>query len=265
MENTNMNTNMSTEMVELLIKADDNVKIVNKAIADDVYSDIIAAKAKLKIAVEKYNEAAKKEAYNDYLNRPDNEVFIHALKNAYYDAKSVSYKPDSMSKTETASLEDVEELVNLIELEDVDVRQLSVNGQWRYWLEKFTKLMTARVVADIGDANDMKRFISCYKISAKADSCDMGKTPTSNAQTVKALQTIVDGIVFNDNGKGLNTYKVTTKDVKYIEYLMCGKGKARRSISTPRFSTMLKLLTTALSRIILEGDYAVEFEESKKK
>lgn len=43
-----------------------------------------------------------------------------------------------------------------------------------------------------------------------------GKTPDSNTQVVKLLQTIIDEMIFVDNGEGKNAYKCTSHDLAFI-------------------------------------------------
>ena len=57
-----------------------------------------------------------------------------------------------------------------------------------------------------------KSFYFIHQVRAKQE----GKTPDSNTQIVRLLQTIIDEMVFVDNGEGKNAYKCTSHDLAFI-------------------------------------------------
>lgn len=247
----------ANELFEIAEKA---VNQLNKIIADDKHSEIKSQRKLATEAVEAANAAYRKESNAIFLAAE--YPFFEAIKTGYIDCLRLNVTVNKDTGLEEASIETGEEVVDLRALEDeCKNKMLAHNGKWIYWAEKFTFVMAARVNADIG--GDSKKFTQMYKISQTARDCDIGATPTSNAQMLKQLQAIIDGILFEDNGEGLNVYKALSKDVNYINRVMTKRGKGRLSVSMPRQSTMIRLVTEVLHRIVTGGAYTSEYEMIK--
>lgn len=243
---------------EKLVKINEEIVKANNAIDAKDFEGIKTAKTEAEKLISEYNDENKKLLFDGFLSTEN--AFLEALKEPFYEEKTLKTKVDSKTEKESVELGTKECLVNLNELEEYSsTKQLCVDGQWKYKLEKLCKLMAKRIMKDV--EAKCEGFEKLYKISADGNKVEL-PNPTSNAQTTKAIQSIVDGIIFEDN-KGVNTYKVIAKDVKYIEYLMSTSGK-KGAIKAPSASTMLKLITKMLHRIVTNGSYEVEFEGSKK-
>lgn len=218
-----------------------------------------------------YNKSLIYDELHDCLTyeRP----MLEALKRGFIGQKKITLKNHKSKQgqmevvTVEAILEDGKPMtmpLQMLEKEHVGQGMLCENGQWPYMAEKFAMLMNARATAAVG--GDTRKFSRYYKIQEKARECDVGATPTSNSQIQKALQAIVDGILFIDNGKGEkeNIYKVTGYDVKFIELTMIREGN-RAGIVCCRPQTMIKLITKALHRIVTGGKYDVEYQMVEEK
>lgn len=130
------------------------------------------------------------------------------------------------------------------------------NGaSWLYKSERFAHLMTQRVAKALEvEAGAQKQIKDTYKLSEDAKNADVGsaKDPTSNKQMVALLQTILDAMVFVDNGNGGNLVRCTNKDLAFIEDKFTGRdGKnalaikvaAGRNICTYIFQVAHALVT----------------------
>lgn len=245
-----------TNLKELLTTVEESVKSCNNTIATNDYLQVKKAKVLLQESVKEYNEAVKSEYFKKLLGASN--PYKEALEKLEYGIKKAVFKNND--GVERADIEDSVQKVVLYELEKASPKKLAVNCNWIFKIEKFASLMTARVVKEVGSEEDQKRYKSFYKIQQAAQNCDIGAVPTSNNQTVKTMQSIVDDIIFTPNEKGENEYKVVVKDALYLQYLLFGRGKKLYSIKAPSFGKMQELLTDVLSRVVTKSEYSVEFE-----
>lgn len=257
----------TTEFFEDAVLAADEI---NNAVADDQYSKIARARAAGKEAVTAYNKQARNECFESLLK--SEKPFYSAILQETYEGIKLEKKDKSSAKIDVAV-----KVIDLVELEDYARKTLSSNGQWRHQVEKFCQIMTKPVVADVENKKETERFNAEYKITETANSVTdldpvpvidkKGKAtlpdPTSLTQKTAMLQKLIDGILFEDNGNGLNKYKVTSKDVKYIDRVFCQHGKARRSISTANVKTMRGYLLEVIHSIAVGCGYSVEFDTKK--
>jgi hypothetical protein len=241
------------ESAKLLQVALTELKTLDNALKGDDLAAIEAARTTVKEAVDKTNEQIRSEYYANFLET-DNP-FLEAIKVEFLDV----YRLVEKLKDDVASAEILprKELIDLEAFEkSVTNRQLAVNGQWIFWVEKFAYVVGARATKDIG--GNMDKFANAFKISATAKECDIGATPTSNRQMTKQLQTIIDGIVFVDNGDGLNELKAETRDVARIITVACRDAKDSNNVVMPRAKTVRNLIVKAMNRIALNGTYEAE-------
>jgi len=191
--------------------------------------------------------------------------FLKALKDPYYKIKKLSLK-ELDNETFEAKIADVIQIINLMDFEDWylneknanvkdgTLRTLSANYQWRYRLEKVCQVFAIRIAKEFDQIIDKEK----YRISTEGNLIQV-PNETSNRQTEKLLQFIVDGIVFvpSDKDPKINKFKVTKKDILFIEHLMCKEGK-KTGLCVPRQSRMLRLITKMLNRIVTNSLYEIE-------
>ncbi len=89
-------------------------------------------------------------------------------------------------------------------------------------------------------------------------------TPISKKTLTRELQKIVDAIIFVDNGKGLNQYKVTSWDVAFIVLCSCKQGKKPKTIAMPKDTTITKLLIQVINRIMTGDSYEVLYKRNNE-
>lgn len=190
---------------------------------------------------------------------------LEALKNPYFKLKKVFIKELDDGIFE-AKVDDIDQIINIMSFEDwyineknADVKDgslqtLSANYQWRSRIERVAHVFALRIAKEFGEALDSEK----YKLSSDGIMVQLPKT-TSNTQTEKLLQFILDGIVFVPSKKdpNVNSFKVTKKDILFIEKLMCKEGR-KTSIRVPRQNTMLRLITKMANRIVTNGSYEIE-------
>jgi len=254
---------MTKTLMELRAEAEASVAELNKAILSDSHKAIKDANAKASATISEYNMLVQNEEFSVILGYED--PMLEALTRLTLPCIKTTTRVEKDTGYEHAEIQEDKAVINLVALEEASEVPLFPNGQWRYWLASLTYRLAARAYQDSG--GDAKDFSNTFKMSEGAKGVDLGATPTSNAQIVKQLQAIVDAIYFVDNGEnvGLNQYKVLTKDVKYMLYIMCSRGRKTLSVSLPKTSTMLRLVTEVLHRIVTDADYTAEYDMIEKK
>lgn len=154
----------------------------------------------------------------------------------------------------------------------IDLRKLDVyckhgiahDEHWQYTVEKFNQLLCMRAATDLN--LDTKAVANSFYMNELSKQIDLGKTPTSNTQLLKQLQSVIDTIVYEDKD-GKNAYKAKSQDVSYLVMLYTKKGKERLSVSTAKHDFMRRLIMDILHRIVTEKAYTLEyktFETNKK-
>ena len=237
---------------ELRIKAESAINAINTAIADNKHSEIILAKASVKTAIDELNTEIVNDMFAEFL--ADENPMLKAIEKCYYTVYSAKYSIDKDTKIETAEIGEKLEIVDIKALEDTAPKAISVNGQWRYAIEKMAFLLACRVEKDLNLNSNLN---STYKISQIAKDFDLKGTFTSNTQMLNALNFILEMII--PNTKGL------TCDVKYMTYLMVKRGKEGLSVKLPQAKTIQKLITEIAHRIVTNSVYTSEFETVSKK
>lgn len=229
--------------------------------SDSILSVVNEAKEKADEAISAYNTEAICLKYHEWLNA-DNPV-ITAITELYVGVIKIKTNKDSETNTVTYSVEDAQRMVDLIALDEraKEVgKDITAVHTWKYKAEKFNKLSAFRTAMDL--KQDTKALEKSYFISQKAAEIDMGKTPTSNTQMLKQLQEVIDCIIYEDNGKGANTYKASSHDVAYILAVM-NRRASSGVVALPKTSTMVTLITDILHRIFTNGVYEVEYQAKK--
>jgi hypothetical protein len=236
---------------------------LNAALKGDNYAAILSARAALNVAIAEENEAAKQTLYKKCLK--SKTPMIAALTEGYITLAKVSTKKDSTTGAESVKMGTKLDVVDIVDFEDsAEGRLVSANAQWRYWVEAYTKTLTKRVMSKVAESEAMDTFAAEYKQSKLSAGIKLSE-PKTDAEALKLLQQIIDAIVFEAGADGKNTYAATLKDVAYLEFLMCNKGKGKYAISTPRVGKVTEIISILVSRIVTKSAYDAEFAKITKK
>lgn len=158
-------------------------------------------------------------------------------------------------------IEDKERQVDLVKM----CKYLKLPHNWQYKVEKFNQLLRLRAAQELKlPKADVDAISQSFYMNKLAREIDMGGTPTSNTQICKQLQEIVDDMIFVDNGKGKNTYKVNNHDVAYLLMCYTGKGKATLAVKTQRHNVMHRLIADIEHRVVTGKSYSLEYKVAKK-
>lgn len=135
---------------------------------------------------------------------------------------------------------------------------------WINYIEKFNQLMAMRVAKELGFTDEqVKKLATTYYMSEVARKLDMGKTPLSNNQMCKLLQTCIDKMLYIDNN-GKNKYVVTNFDCAYIQNLYVKRGKEVLNVQVARHDLMRGIVSNVLFRLVNDKKYGIEYKAIKE-
>lgn len=237
------------------------------------------AKEKYDVALKNANDAiAKKDAnaYNEAMlalaNAEDEYTKLSA--NAMYDeyaskenpiveiVKAYAYK--TVGHKEKRNKDDNDRVVSVDPVErerQIDLlafcKRAKLDTDWQYVASKCNQLMCLRAATQLG-VDNVKDIAKSYFLQDKAKQIEMGKTPTSNTQVCKLLQSVIDEILPNDNPDG-KTYKCNNYDVAYLDDLYGKKsGKQRITVRVSNDSFFRRILVDICYRLVTNSKYGID-------
>ena len=221
-------------------------------------------------AIKKANEALKAElfnidAYNEALNDIDKaeKDFAKYSALALYDKCAKDENPIiAVIKAYTypilkhAEVRDEDDKRRILMLEPAEgdkqidllkfCNRAELSTEWSFAVTKFNKLLCLRAAKTL------------------AEQIELGATPTSNTQTCKTLQRVLDAILpHGEDGK--QPYKANNYDVGYLDMLYAKKSsKELLTVSVSKDAFLRRLLVDIAYRLITGGKYGVDGYKVKK-
>ncbi len=209
-------------------------------------------------------EGELKEAEASYAETKSTEVFTRLAKTespiksaiAEHSYLVIAHRP---KKSEGGILEIVEDKTRQIDLvKFCKVCNLPVT--WQYAVERFNQLLAMRAATELKMTKaQIKKICDSFYMNDLARQIEMGETPDSNTAICKQLQQVLDGILFEDNGKGKNVYRVNNHDVAYLLMCYTKRGKKTLSIAVAKNSYMHRLVLDVAHRIVTNKAYDLEY------
>ena len=137
---------------------------------------------------------------------------------------------------------------------------------WQYDVMAFNQLLCLRSAKELKfTPAQVKKIAQTYYMEELARKINLGETPDSNTQICKQLQAVVDKILFKDDGKGKNAYKVNNHDVAYMLMIYTKKGKSALAVQVAKHDFMRRIIADVLYRIVTDGKYSLEYKQIKAK
>lgn len=165
----------------------------------------------------------------------------------------IGHKADSESGTYEMSTRQ-----KFVDLADYCKKVDGKTPMWVYQVAKLGYLIAIRNSSDLKvAAENLKQIKDNYTLSEIAKKLELGETVASNTKVVKLLQTIIDGILFEDDGKGKNKHKVCNHDVVYLEHGFMKLGKKAGSLSLPSEKTIERMVADIAWRVVTGSVYSV--------
>lgn len=134
-----------------------------------------------------------------------------------------------------------------------------LSTDWQYAAAKLNQLLCLRAAKTLKCTDaEIAEIAKSYYLKEQARKLEMGETPTSDTQICKALQIVINGIIFKDDSKGGNAYKCNNHDVAYLLGCYTKKGKKALSLAVAKDGFFRLVITEICLRIIENGRYTVE-------
>lgn len=238
------------------------------------HRDVIVAK------INEYNEALKE---NDLTKATHAEQELKDAEAAYAEAKCVEVfgelaKSESPIKAAVAMhsylvvshrAKREEGSVTGFEIVEDKVRQIDLvkfceyihtPTMWKYSVEKFNQLLALRTATELKMTKaQIKKICDSFYMNDLSRKVEMGETPDSNTAICKQLQQVVDAILFEDNGKGKNVYRVNNHDVAYLLMCYTKRGKKVLSVAVAKNAYIHRLVLDVMHRIVTGKSYDLEY------
>lgn len=146
-------------------------------------------------------------------------------------------------------------------------KQLELNCDWQYNAMALNQLLALRTAKEIGyTESQINSLCKSYFLQQKAKEIKMGGTPTSNTQTCKLLQSVIDAILPEINDDGTPKYKCINKDVKYLDNAYTKMGSDPLTIVVSKDSFLIKILANIVYRLVTDKEYIEKgYRENKAK
>lgn len=217
-------------------------------------------------------EASLKKSEAEYLDVKQHEVFCELKKAEKPVVAAVTRYSFPVLRHKIVREDGVEVGIEVSERErQIDLvkfcRFCELDTLWAYKVEKFGQLLCLRAAKELNmSAAEVKRIASTYYMKELARKENLGETPTSNTQIVKALQKVVDSFLFKAGENGANIYKVNNHDVAYL--LMCytkRSGRKELTVQVSKTGFVHALLMDICHRIVTGGVYGLDYKQEKAK
>ena len=257
---------------EILVKIEKEVTRFNESFTLDNADEAKAIRADASTVIEElvsdYNKVVKIENYRSFME-DDNPMVkaIMTLTIPLFKVRTLTNDDGVVTGMDThdsdGNLNITYKCIDLVDFDKYAEWTLGYEKGWQYKLEKFNQLMCLKVALELGLTKaNVDKIAKTFYLSKVAEKMEMGETPTSNTQALKDLQSVIDGIIYEDNG-GKNKYKATSHDIAYIDHLIAKRGKSLLTVSVVNSRTTRELVTAVLHRILTNGKYSVDYRKRK--
>ena len=139
-------------------------------------------------------------------------------------------------------------------------KKISNESGWVYRADNMARLLSAYATAELG--GDWKELLNVYRLNKHTERTQE-KNPVSKKTLTRELQSLVDAIIFIDNGKKENQIKVTSQDIAFMVLTACKAGKKPKTVVMPKENTIIKLVVQVINRILKGDSYEVLYDRNK--
>lgn len=226
----------------------------NEALKENDLAKATRTEKELKDAEAAYAEAKCVEVFGE-LSQSENPVKAAVAMHSYL---VVSHRV-MREEGSVVGFEIVEDKVRQIDLVKF-CEYIKVPTMWKYSVEKFNQLLALCTATELKMTKaQIKKICDSFYMSDLARQVEMGGTPDSNTAICKQLQQVFDAILFEDNGKGKNVYKVNNHDVAYLLMCYTKRGKKVLSVAVAKNAYIHRLVLDVMHRVVTGKAYDLEY------
>ena len=201
--------------------------------------------------VNEYTSIAREVCFEDCKNTGD--PMMAAVRT--FDTIAVKDKKEGDDKVPVREVIEKAKPIDLLKL-DKYCGGIGVDKTWPHIAQKINCLLTMRTCKELGI--DYKTVADNYNMSKLAAEIDMGKTPTSNTQILKLMNTLISAMIGAD-------YKATSHDVAYLLQVYARKqsGKALTLVCS-NHKYFVGYMAEVAYRIVHGFQYEVSYKTKKE-
>lgn len=226
----------------------------NAALKENDAAKLGLIEQELRETEQSYAEAKCVEVFGE-LKESENPVKAAIEKHSYL---VVSHRPTREEGVVTG-FELVEDKVRQIDLVRF-CKFCKLPTGWQFMVEKFNQLLALRAANELKLSKaQINKICDSFYMNSLARQVEMGETPDSNTAICKQLQKVLDAVLFEDNGKGKNVYRVNNHDVAYILMCYSKRGKKVLSVSLAKNAYMHRLFLDVAHRVVTNKAYDLEY------
>lgn len=235
---------------------DEDVKNGKKTLEEairDAFTEIVEK-------CEEYNEVSRIECYTK-LAKAEDPLFaaIEKLTFKVYKYKEIVKKVEEVEVTTYKLIEgdqfiELKQFANFCKRPEIN-KTIGKDENWLPMIEKFNCLLTAKAGKALG-VKDLKKIEDSYAMSELARQIDMGKTPTSNTQMLKALQAIVTAMIGEE-------YKVSSHDVAFLNYAWGGKSRKALTVQASNHKQLRRSIMEICHKVAFDKSYELDYKAKK--
>ena len=217
-------------------------------------AEVTAIETELKEIEADYSKEKQCEVF-DTLGKADDPVVAAVTQHSYLTLGHRAKREEGV----VMGLELVTDKVRQIDLVAL-CKYCHLPTDWQYKVERFNQLLACRAATELKmTKTQIKKICDSFYMNELSRKIDLGETPTSNTQICKQLQQVLDSVVFLDNGKGTNVYRVNSHDVAYLLMCYTKRGKKVLSVAVAKNAYMHRLFVDIAHRIVTGKAYDLEY------
>ena len=239
------------EMAALQAEAIALVKEYNDAQQEGRGNDVIRLDEDITDRVNKYTAAARDLCFEDC--KATGDPMMAAIKRLTFNTITIKDEKKDEDKVPVRTIEPKTRPIDLLKL-DAYCSGIGVDPNWKHIAQKFNCLLTMRTCKELGI--DPKSVNDSYAMSEIAAELDMGKTPTSNTQMLKCINTLIAAMVGD-------TYHAESHEVSYLLMIYTKKGRNALSVACANHSKFVGYIAEIAHKIIMCEEYDVEYKRKK--
>lgn len=232
----------------------------NKALAENDFNAMNSIEIELKDAETAYADAQATAVYA-ICKAEENPILKAAVTHSY----PVLAHKKSFKDEKFLGIELVEDRIKQIDLVKLCIA-LDLDTLWQYKVEKLNELLCMRAGKELGmTVSQLKKISTTFYMSEFGRKENLGETPDSNTQICALLQKILDAVLFVDNDKGKNVYRVNSHDVAYLLMCYTKRGRKTLSVSVSKNAYVHRLVMDVMHRIVTGKKYDIEYRMTTEK
>lgn len=237
---------------------------VENALKSDSRITFKGAMDKAQACVKKYNDTLLQSLFDGFL-REENPALAFMTQGFY---KKMRLSVNEGKEGTTVTLDEKDAFLPLARFVTYASKQNVVrSASWQSKVQRVAALLSIRAAQDIGQ--DVAQMLNDFDMDEKArgmvkkDVQPRAKDPISNNTLTTAMQDMIDDVLFIDNGKGQNKYKVVTPALMYFKYVLFHRGSKPGTIATPRAGTVENYLVELAHMMIHGVNFSMEYNKIK--